>query len=215
VTNKKVIILGAGGHAKVVAEALRLSGAKILGFVTPDLDSGKEFYGSTILGDDAVIFDYLIEEVDLVNGVGALPGQTLRWELASKMREKGYHFKTVVHPKAVVASSVVLEEGVQVMAGVVIQPGTSIGRDSIINSGVIIDHDCVISENCHLAPGVVCSGAISIGGNTHIGTGASIIQGINVGGKSVIAAGTIIYKNVPLGTLVKQQLNILVTREEE
>jgi sugar O-acyltransferase (sialic acid O-acetyltransferase NeuD family) len=204
-TNRPVIILGAGGHAKVLFEALRLSGRVILGFVTPDLEVGAGFCGSTVLGDDSIILNYSANEVDLVNGVGALPGKNLRWKLTSSMREKGYHFTVVIHPNAVVASDVVLKEGAQVMAGVVIQPGTTIGKNTIINTGSIIDHDCIIAENCHVAPSVVCSGDVNIGKNVHIGTGARIIQGINIGEGCVIAAGSTIYKDVPANMLVKQQ----------
>jgi sugar O-acyltransferase (sialic acid O-acetyltransferase NeuD family) len=210
VTNKPIIILGAGGHAKVIAEVLRLSNVKIHGFVTPDLEAGTEFFGATILGDDAVIFNYSADEIQLANGVGALPGQFLRWALASAMRKKGYRFTTIVHQSTVVATDVVLEEGVQLMAGVVIQPGTTVGRDTIINTGTIIDHDCCIAENCHLAPGVVSSGGVEIGKNVHVGTGVKIIQGVNIGEASMIAAGSTIYKDVPAGMLVKQKLNTVM-----
>ena len=209
-TKKPVIILGAGGHAKVIAEALILSGREILGFVTPDLKEGTVFNCSTVLGDDSVILDYSVDDVDLVNGVGTLPKKNLRWDIASTMRDKGYYFATVTHPNTIIASDTVLQEGTQVMAGVVLQPGTIIGKDSIINTGVIIDHDCTIAENCHLAPGVICSGNVSIGKNVHIGTGAKVIHGINIGSESIIAAGSTIYKDVPAGTLVKQQLNTVM-----
>ena len=214
-THKSVIILGTGGHAKVIAEALKLTDRKVLGFTTPDLDIGINFCGMSVLGDDSVIFDYSIDDIELAIGVGALPGQNLRWELASLMRNKGYHLITVVHPNAVVAADVVLAEGVQVMAGVVVQPGTTVGKDTIINTGAIIDHDCTISENCHLAPGVVCSGGVSIGKNTHIGTAAKVIQGMNIGEGSVIAAGSTIYKDVPAGVFIRHQLNTVMKGVKE
>lgn len=212
--SKPVIILGAGGHAKVVAEMIRLLNLEILGFVTPDHVAGSVLNNSTVLGDDSIIFDYSVDDIDLVNGVGALPGQNLRWDITSEMREKGYHFITTIHPNAFVSTDVVLEEGVQVMAGAVIQSGTIIGRDSIINTGAIIDHDCIISANCHLAPGVICSGGVSVGANTHIGTGARTIQGINIGARSIIAAGSTIYKNVPADMLVKQLLKTVMESVE-
>ena len=194
----------------MIAEAIRFSSRKILGFVTPDLEAGTEFCGATVLGDDAIIFDHSTDEIVLANGVGTLPGQHLRWNLATTMREKGYHFITIVHQDAVVATDVVLEEGAQMMAGVLIQPASTVGRDTIINTGTIIDHDCIIANNCHLAPGVICSGGVSIEKNVHIGTGAKVIQGINIGKGSVIAAGSTVYKDVPEGMLVKQQLNTIL-----
>lgn len=193
---KPVIILGAGGHAKVIAEAIVQSGRKIIGFVTSDKKPGTSFFGFGVLGDDNIIASYPPDKVLLANGVGALPGQDQRWLLAVKMRKQGYYFTTIIHPSAVVTSDVKLAEGVQVMAGSVIQPGTKIGRDSIINTGVIIDHDCNIAPNCHLSPGVACSGGVNIGQGTHLGTGVLIIQNISVGRNSVVAAGSVIYKDI-------------------
>jgi sugar O-acyltransferase (sialic acid O-acetyltransferase NeuD family) len=210
VTNKPVIILGAGGHAKVVAEAIRLSGREIIGFVTPDIEATTIFFGSKILGDDSAVLSYSPDEIELTNGVGALPKQYLRWKLSSTMRKKGYHFATIIHPDAIIASGVVLAEGVQIMAGVVVQPGSIVGKDTIINTGVIIDHDCTIADNCHLSPGVICSGGVSVGANVHIGTGAKVIQGINIGEGSVIAAGSTVYKDIPPGILFKQKLKTVI-----
>lgn len=209
-TSKPVIILGAGGHAKVIAESLRLSNREILGFVTPELEAGTVYCGATVLGDDTIIYDYTIDEIELANGIGSLPENYHRWKLARLMRDKYYSFTTVIHPNAIVASDVILGEGAQVMAGVVIQSGATVGRDTIINTGAIVDHDCVIAENCHLAPGVVCSGGVSVGRNTHIGTGVKVIQGINIGERSVIGAGSTIYKNVPAGMLVKQTFSTVM-----
>ena len=169
--NKPVIILGTGGHAKVVADALKLSGREILGFVTPDLEIGTEFCGKKILGDDLVINQYAPDTVELVNGVGSLPKKILRWQLAEKMRIRGCSFATIIHPRAMIASGVSLGEGVQVMAGAVIQSGTIIEQDSIINTGALIDHDCKIGKNCHLAPGIVMGGGVVVGENSHIGVG--------------------------------------------
>jgi len=195
--DKAVIIIGAGGHAKILAEALMQSGRKVLGFTTPDKGVDSEMLGLSILGDDSALNKYSLDDVDLVNGMGTLPNQNLRQKLAEKMRQSGYSFSAVVHPTAIVGSDVILEEGVQIMAGAIVQPGAKIGRDTIINTGSIVDHDCEIAEDCHIAPGVTLSGGVKIGSGVHVGTGTTIIQNISVGSNSVIAAGSILYKNVP------------------
>ena len=202
--DKQIMIVGSGGHAKVVADMVKLSGYKLLGFTTPDLKSGTKFCDNLVLGRDSVIKNYSVDEVKLVNGVGSMPRQDVRRKLASTMREKGYSFITVVHPRAVIALDVELSEGVQVMAGAVIQSGAKIGQDSIINTGSLIDHDCEIGANCHLAPGVTCSGNVNIGQGVHVGTGSSIIQGISIGKNSVIAAGSVIFHDVPDNVTVMQ-----------
>ena len=205
--SKPVIIMGAGGHAKVVTDVLRLLKIEIVGFVTPELQAGVEFYGGKILGDDEAIIQYSPDEIELVNGVGALPRKNIRWELAEKMRNQGYQFVSVIHPDSVVSPHVIIDQGVQIMAGSVIQTGTKIGQDSIINTGAIIDHDCKIAKNCHIAPGVVFSGGVKIGKNTHIGTGVKIIEYITINENCIVAAGTTIYKDILSNVMVKQRLD--------
>lgn len=193
---QNVILLGAGGHAKVVADALIKSGINILGVVSPDKSKGSNFFGLKVLGNDEECIAFSSKEVKLANGIGAIPGKKNRWELADKMRKKGYQFIKVIHPSALIAKDVVLEEGVQIMAGVIIQPGSSIGQDTIVNSRTSIDHDCKVGINCHLAPGVVLSGFVNIDNGVQIGTGTIVIQKIKIGQNSVIAAGSVIYKSV-------------------
>jgi sugar O-acyltransferase (sialic acid O-acetyltransferase NeuD family) len=188
--------MGAGGHASVIADALKLSDREILGFVTPDLKLDTEFCGKTVLGDDLVISNYSPDDIELANGIGALPKKNLRWKLAAIMYKQGYSFTTVIHPNAVIASDVCLDDGVQVMAGAVIQSGTKIGRNTIINTGVLLDHDCSIGMNSHLATGVICSGGVMIGRNTHLGTGTMVIEYTSIGNDCIIAAGSTVYKNI-------------------
>ena len=202
---KPVIILGSGGHAKIVAEALLKLGHEIIGFAVSGKSPRTTFCGFTVLGDDDVFLKYLPDGIMMVNGVGAMPHQRQRWQLASRMSERGYSFLTTIHPSTVIAGDVELAEGVQVMAGAVIQPGARVGRDSIINTGVLLDHDCTISANCHLASGVVLSGGVNVGEGAHIGTGTSVIQNISIGINAIVAAGSVIYKNVPDGVTLIQK----------
>ena len=203
---RPLIILGAGGHAKVLAEILIGQGHNILGLVTPNNRSKLAISGLSVLGDDDAISAFQPEEVLLVNGIGAIPGRNTRWKVAVRMRESGYAFANVIHPNAIIASDIKLSEGVQIMAGSVIQSGTQIGRNSIINTGVLVDHDCQINENCHLAPGVVCCGSVLIGEGCFVGAGATIIQNVTIGNNAIIAAGSIVNKNVAGGlTLIQKR----------
>jgi sugar O-acyltransferase (sialic acid O-acetyltransferase NeuD family) len=194
---KPIIILGAGGHAKVLAEVLRSTGYKILGLTDPLMKSGETKFGVVCLGDDEKLQEYSVDEIELVNGIGAIPGQHLRWELGKRLRELGYSFVTVIHPSAILSSDVKLANGAQIMAGAVLQPGVHIGCDSIVNTGVCVDHDCYIGDSCHLAPGVTLSGEVRVGDGVHVGTGACVIQDIEIGARTVIAAGSVIYNDLP------------------
>ncbi len=199
-SSKPIILLGAGGHAKVIIEALRKSNRTIIGLTDPDKLEASEFHGVKVLGDDTAVFKYAPDDVLLVNGVGAMPNNTLRYKLNERMKENGFQFTSVIHPSAVIANDVEISSGSQIMAGTVIQPGVFVGESSIINTGVILDHDCFIHEDCHIAPGVTLSGNVTIGKQSHIGTGASIIQGITIGQYCIIAAGSVVYEDVHSNT---------------
>ena len=204
-SKKPIIILGAGGHAKVIVEVLRQSNRRLLGLIAPDLEKGSSQFGLKVLGNDSDLDTYSVNDVELANGVGAIPGSNRRRVLASKVRSNGFIFSSVIHPTAIIADDVELDEGVQIMAGAIIQSGAKISRDAILNTGVIIDHDCLIGRSCHIAPGVILSGSVCVGENTHIGTGTSVIQNINVGSNVIIAAGSVLYHDVQTGKIFIQR----------
>ena len=191
-----VIIIGAGGHAKVLLETLKLIKWNVIGLIAKDVVKGDILYGIKVLGDDQAIQFFSPDEVCLVNGIGSLPGNMLRWKLANKFRNKGFSFSQIIHPAACIAEDVIISQGVQVMAGSVLQPGVEIGEDCIINTGVFIDHDCHISANCHLSPGVTLCGGVRIGRNSYIGAGVTVIQGIEIGDNVIVAAGSVVFKNI-------------------
>lgn len=192
-----VALLGSGGHARVLLGMLLRLDAQILGFVDPHRPMGESYLGFEILGGDEAVLNYPAHQIELINGLGSIPGDAgLRQHLFEGFRRHGYRFQSVVDPKAFVAEDVELEEGVQVMAGVIIQAGTKIALNSIVNSGAIVEHDCRIGKHVHIAPGAVLSGGIEVGDNVHIGTGATIIQGVRIGDGGIIGAGSVVTRNV-------------------
>ena len=191
-----VIIIGGGGHAKVLADMLKLEGRELLGYT----DSSARFSpapGLLYLGTDNDLRSYSPSGVCLANGVGSVRSASNRRRVFESLKTKGYEFAVVVHPSAIIASDVQLEEGVQVMARAVIQPGSHIGINSIVNTGAIVDHDCEIDAHVHVAPGAVLSGNVRLGEEAHIGSGATIIQGMVVGSRSLVGAGAVVVRNVP------------------
>lgn len=193
-----VIILGAGGHAKVLIEALLASSAVITGVVDPNLKLAESsILGVQVLGGDEVVNEFPPSEIQLVNGLGSVGFPVKRQQIFERFTSMGYNFATVIHPSVVIASDVVMGEGVQIMAGAVIQPGCIVGDNAIINTRASVDHDCNIGNHVHIAPGVTLSGGVTVGEASHIGTGATVIQGINIGGGCVIGAGALVLKDVP------------------
>ena len=194
---KPIIVIGGGGHGKVVASALIEAGADVLGCVDPALEVGSGWLGRLCcLGNDQAVLDRPTTEIELANGVGSLPGNDVRKAVFRRFVEAGYQFSRVIHPAAVIAVVAVLGEGVQVMANATVQSGVVIGQNTIVNTGAIIDHDCRIGDDVHIAPGAVLSGDVDIANGCHVGTGASIIQGICVGQSAVVGAGAVVTRSV-------------------
>lgn len=195
--NKPLIMLGAGGHASVLVDVLRSQGRVPFALAAPTLDETRcalsciEFWN-----DESQILDYDPNDVELINGIGSLPGNFLRAQLFARYHALGYRFAQVISKQAMISDYAVLDEGVQVMSGAIIQAGTRIGQNSIINTGAILDHDCHINRNNHIAPGVVLSGGVVTGEGVHIGTGASVIQSVSIGAYSVVGAGATLTRNL-------------------
>ena len=187
---KPVILLGAGGHAKVLLDILLEQNVEILGIAEKDgEDRPAGLYGVPVIGNDSDVQKYLPDEIELVNGVGSIGSTMLRQGLYEKFKRQGYHFRQVIHPCAVVSRRAELGEGVQVMAGAVVNIGTRIGANSIVNTKASIDHDCVIGMHVHIAPGATLSGGVAVGDESHVGAGATVLQGVNLGAGVIVGAG--------------------------
>ncbi|WP_446809997.1 acetyltransferase [Methylomonas sp. 2BW1-5-20] len=195
--NKPVILLGSGGHAKVLLSILRRCNFEIVGVTDPSRTVGENWLGCKVLGEDQAVRTFSPRDVALVNGIGSLPRDGgLRRRLFDKFVEEGYGFQAVRDPAAFVVDPLSLAAGVQVMAGAVIQVGALIAENCIINSGAIIEHDCRIGRHVHIAPGAIMSGGVEVGDDVHIGTGAVLIQGVRIGNGSIVGAGSVITRDV-------------------
>ena len=201
---RPLVLLGAGGHARVVLAMVRAIGGRLLGVCDPALNSAGQasWEGLIVLGGDEALSQHGPDQVDLVLGVGQTARGTTRAELYAAWSKKGYCFPPIIHPTAWVASSVGLQDGVQIMAGAIIQPGCTLGRNVIVNTCASIDHDCQIGDGVHVAPGAVICGGVQIAAETFIGAGAVIIQGLSIGCASVIGAGVTLLHDSAAGSTV-------------
>lgn len=187
-------MIGNGGHASVLVETLMAQQRNIIGYTAPREE--KNVFNLPYVGTDDVITTFERHEVELVLGLGTVSISTVRKSIFEHFTAKGYVFTNVIHPTAIVASSVKIGRGVQIMAGAILQTNASVADNTIVNTGSIIDHDSVIGRHVHLAPGVTLSGGVRIGDSCHIGTGTSIIQGITIGNETLIGAGSVVVKNI-------------------
>ncbi|MDD5773373.1 MAG: acetyltransferase [bacterium] len=202
---KKIIILGGGGHAKVLIELIKASGQyNIAGIVDTNIAEGTIISGIPVLGRDELLPELYKKNIkNICIAVGSVKDNTKRKRLYDKAKEIGFNIECLIHPKAVVSKESRISDGAQIMAGVIVQTGAAIGENTIINTGAIIDHDCDIGKNAHICPGVVISGGVKVGDGSFIGAGSTIIQGIRIGKDVIVAAGSVVIKDAADGKTVK------------
>jgi sugar O-acyltransferase (sialic acid O-acetyltransferase NeuD family) len=192
----KIIVVGGGGHGKVVISLLKkLAHFTVSGYV--DLVDHGDLLGIPYLGDDSALGDFFkLGMVHAALGLGQLQEAGHREKLAAKMVEIGYKFPLLVSPHAIVNEACRLGDGTVVMDGAVVQTGTMVGNFSIINTCATVDHDCRIGDNVHIAPGATLCGCVQIDSCCLVGSGATIVQGIHVAAQCHIGAGAVVTKNI-------------------
>jgi len=194
---KKIVLIGGGGHCKVVVSILKkLDNFEIVGIVD-NYKAGSLISGIKIIGTDDDLEDIYKSGIhDALITVGSTKDNTKRYRLFNMAREIGYNFPIIISPEAIVDKSVRIDEGTVIMLGCIINIDSFIGKNCIVNTGAIIEHDCKIGNHCHIAPGVHISGEANIGELSFLGIGATIIQGIKIGKNVTIGAGSVVIKNI-------------------
>lgn len=185
-------IFGASGHGKVIASILQAANLDVVGFIDDNPQSAVLYWLPVFHSNEFL----KLKVTEMIIGIG---DNLHRKNCALKYRA---NYRTVIHPSAIINSSVTIMEGTVVMPNVVVNVAASIGKHCIINTGAIIEHDCVLEDFVHISPRVALAGGVTVGEGTHIGIGASVIPGIDIGKWVVIGAGAVITENVPDGAVV-------------
>jgi UDP-N-acetylbacillosamine N-acetyltransferase len=193
----KLIIWGASGHAKVVADIIRLRGDhEIVGFLDDEpTATGREFCGSRVLGGRerlAALREQGVSHVLFGFGDGAA-----RLQLTARVRDLGFALATAIHPRAVVASDVGVGAGSVISAGAVVGPSTTIGENVIVNTLAGVDHDCVLGDGVHVCPGTHLGGWVEARERAWIGIGATVRDRVKIGRGAVIGAGSVVLHDLP------------------
>ncbi len=190
---RNVVILGAGGHAKVIADIVKKLGDEIIGF----LDDNNDIQGSLIYDDKKVLgttqeeFIKKYSDCYFVIGIGS---NKIRKIISNKYSYLKWY--TAIHPNAVIASDAIIGEGSVVMAGAVINSGTIIGRHCIINTCSSLDHDNVLGDFVHISVGAHLAGTVIIGECTWICSGATVINNITINSNNIIGAGAVVINDI-------------------
>jgi sugar O-acyltransferase (sialic acid O-acetyltransferase NeuD family) len=189
-----VIVYGASGHGKVVADILQIKGITVRGFVDDDALKLREDFGFKILGDG----NWLVEQAarrPMVVALG-IGDNFARQKVMERCVVKGIRLLTAVHSTATVAASAKISPGSVVMAHAVVNPDAVIGQGSIINTGAVVEHDCHIGDFAHLSPNVAVGGHAQVGDFSWLGIGSVLIHGAKVGSGSIIGAGAAVVRDI-------------------
>ena len=185
----KLIIIGASGHGRVIADIAELVGYSDIAFLD---DSGVETCGKySVVGKCADAAAY--KDSDFIVAIG---NASVRRRLQSNLTDFGIRFVTLIHPSATVSSSATVGEGSAVMAGAVINPYAKIGNGCIVNTCASVDHDCAVEDFAHVSIGAHVAGTVKIGENTWIGAGATVINNVEIAADCMIGAGAVVVKSI-------------------
>jgi len=196
---KRLMILGAGGHGKVVAEIAKLMKQwDEIAFLDDNLEL-KEVNGYKVIG---ALRNYSLYRDKYDFAFVAIGNNKLRTDLINDIMELNIQIPVLIHPFTSISCNTQIGAGTVVMAGAVINTNTSIGKGCIINTSSSVDHDCIIGDGVHISPGVNIGGTSSIGNNTWICIGANVANNINIGRSAIVAAGAAVVRDIDDDMLV-------------
>lgn len=200
---KRVVIYGASGHGKVVADIVTQAGGTVLAFIDDNNALwGQEFFGHPVWGGPEQMREKAQAGTQSFNVLVAIGNNSTRRRVSENLEQQGFRFASAIHPSAQIARGVSIGAGTVVMANCAVNPDAAIGSHCIINTGVTVDHDCVIGDFCHLSPGAHLGGTVRVGPSSWIGLGASVINNIDIGENVTVGAGAVVIRNIEAHSVV-------------
>lgn len=186
---KTILIIGASGHGKVVADLAKKNGYKKIYFLDDNL-SLSECGGYPILGRSSIYLDF---DCDMIIAIG---NADIRKRIQEKAEKAGKFIATLIHPNAVIGENVRIGAGTVVMAGAVINPCVTIGKGCIINTSASVDHDCILEDYVHVSVGAHLAGTVHVGASTWIGIGAIVNNNLKIASGCMVGAGAVVVKKI-------------------
>lgn len=199
---RPLVVVGAGGHAKVLADLIAAGGRyRVVGAVDPKPNgAAAKHSGLTILGGDELLPRLKAKGVShAAVGVGASPDTAPRAALRRALAALGFRLPALVHPRAIVSPGAALGDGSQVMAGAVVNAGARLGAGAVVNTGAVVEHDCAIGDDAFVGPGATLGGNVRLGDGAFVGLGATVNPGLTIGARAIVGAGAVVVKDVRAG----------------
>lgn len=194
------LVVGAGGHGRVVGASLRCLGIDIVAFIDPEYRSGEEtIAGAPVVGNLDALGQFAADQHDAYVAIG---NNAKRKATVERLRAAGYGLPPLIHPASSLNYRVRIGEASCVCMGAKLSTEVIIGKGVIVNTGTVIDHECDIADFVHVAPGVVIAGRVSVGDGAFLGMGSHVAETLSIGREAVIGAGSVVLKDVPDGAKV-------------
>ena len=208
---EKVVVFGAGGHGKVVIDAILCQGLFEIAILA---DADKTRQGSLERGYEIMseADAFAAHKQGVSRAIVAVGDNNLRRQLAQLITGHGLSLISVVHPAAVVASTATIGAGTLVMPGCVLNADACIGDNVIVNTGAVVEHDCTVGDHAHIGPHATLCGGVRIGAGTLVGSGATVLGGVSIGAGATIGAGSTVLRDIPDGATAVGSPCRIVTR---
>lgn len=200
-----IVLIGGGGHARVLIDALRAAGetGSIAVLDRDPAQTGTQVLDATILGGDELLEQLAANGVRrFAVAVGGTKNNAPRAALYRRALDLGLEPAVIIHPRAVVSPWATIGPGCQILAGAVVNAGAVLGANVIVNTGAIVEHDCRIGEHVHIATGAKLASTVTVGDRAHVGAGSVVRQVLTIGEDAVVGAGAVVVKNVSAATVV-------------
>ncbi len=188
--NRKLILIGASGHGRVIADIAKKNGYSEIAFLDDD-ETITQCAEYAVLGKTTSAKEY--PDCDFVISIG---NAAVRQKLQERLEQEGLSIVSLTHPDAVVADDVEIGRGTVIMAGAVINPGAKIGCGCIVNTCSSVDHDCTIDDYVHVSVGAHIAGTVHIGMRTWVGAGAIVVNNVTIIEDCMIGAGAVVVKSI-------------------
>jgi sugar O-acyltransferase (sialic acid O-acetyltransferase NeuD family) len=197
-----VVIIGAGGHGKVVLDIIQAAGKhRVVGFLDADPAlAGSQINGVPVLGQMNQVVR--LKQQKIRGAIVAIGDNRVRVSYAALLAEHSVDLITAIHPAAVVANSARIGHNAVVAAGAVLAASAAVAHSAILNTGCIVDHECELEAGVHICPGALLAGRVRVGAGAFIGLGAKILPCLSIGKGSIVGAGAVVLKDVPEGVTV-------------
>ena len=211
----KIVVFGAGRHAKVVLDVLELTGRyAVVGL----LDNSRELYGTIRWGQKVLggrdQFSALLSK-GITRLIVALGDNRDRQSVYEDAVKAGFEPVPAIHPSAQLGKGVVIGPGSLLVAGTVVNVDAQIGANVIVNTGATVDHDCRVGAHAHISPGAHLAGNVAVGELAHIGIGAVVLPNLTIGRACIVGAGAVVLEDIADGVVVAGNPALPIRRDEE